>query len=308
MALDPKFCTESERIARLNPAKHIAHCVLDTDTYNEVDDQFALSYGLIAKECLSLDAVYAAPFHNNRSTGPEDGMLKSHEEICRVISKIKPVPENFAFQGSRQWMTAAKGPVDSPAARDLIQKALAAKDEPLYVLSIAAPTNVASAIVMEPEIVKHIVVVWLGGQPMDWHTAKEFNLFQDIEASRVLFNSGVPLVQIPCTNVAEHLRVSLPFLDAYLKGHSAVGDYLTDIVHQYTNDPFCWSKVIWDISTVAWIVNPGWYSTQLVHSPILNDNFTYSHDNNRHLIRVASRLNRDAIFRDLFTRLNALGY
>ena len=43
MATFPQMA-ESWRIARLNPAKHIAHCVLDTDTYNEVDDQFALTY------------------------------------------------------------------------------------------------------------------------------------------------------------------------------------------------------------------------------------------------------------------------
>ena len=40
----------------------------------------------------------------------------------------------------------------------------------------------------------------------------------------------------------------------------------------------------------------------------LNDNFTYSRNAHRHQIRVATHLNRDAIFRDLFTRINALGY
>ncbi len=296
--------SDSFRLSRLGNAKHVANCVLDTDTYNEVDDQFALAYAMLAKDKLSLEAVYAAPFHNNRSTGPEDGMVKSHEEIFRVAGKIAPVPEGFVFEGSRGWLKDNDGkPVDSPAARDLVKKAMARsdQDEPLYVMTIGAPTNVASALLMEPEIVKKIVVVWLGGQPLEWPTAREFNLFQDITASQVLFDSGVPLMQIPCTNVAEHLRVSLPFLDAYLAGSSALGDYLTDIVHKYTNDPFCWSKVIWDISAVAWLINPGWFSTTITQSPILNANLTYSHGAQRHLYRVATHLNRDAIFRDLFT-------
>ena len=38
MATFPQMA-ESWRIARLNPAKHIAHCVLDTDTYNEVGER-----------------------------------------------------------------------------------------------------------------------------------------------------------------------------------------------------------------------------------------------------------------------------
>ncbi len=96
MATFPQMA-DSWRIARLNPAKHIAQCVLDTDTYNEVDDQFALTYAFLAKESLELEAVYAAPFHNSRSTGPEDGMVKSFEEIHRVLDRLGGAPDGFVF-------------------------------------------------------------------------------------------------------------------------------------------------------------------------------------------------------------------
>ena len=33
----------------------------------------------------------------------------------------------------------------------------------------------------------------------------EFNLMQDPDAARVIFDSGVPFVQIPCLGVASHL-------------------------------------------------------------------------------------------------------
>ena len=133
MATFPKMA-ESWRIARLDPAKHIAHCVLDTDTYNEVDDQFALTYAFLAKESLELEAVYAAPFHNSRSTGPEDGMVKSYEEIHRVLERLGGVPKGFVFEGSRKWLKDSDGPVESPAAQDLIKRAMARPDdaEPLY--------------------------------------------------------------------------------------------------------------------------------------------------------------------------------
>ena len=38
--------------------------VIDTDTYNEVDDQYAVSYLLRSKEKLNTVALYAAPFLN----------------------------------------------------------------------------------------------------------------------------------------------------------------------------------------------------------------------------------------------------
>ena len=90
--------------------------------------------------------------------------------------------------------------------------------EPLYVTAIGAITNVASAILLDPEIVSKIVVVWLGGHPVYWKTAREFNLMQDIPAAQIVFDSGVPLVHIPCKNVAEHLRSTVWEMEKYVKG------------------------------------------------------------------------------------------
>ena len=42
--------------------------VLDTDTANEVDDQFALSYLLASQEKLRVQAIYAAPFLREKSS------------------------------------------------------------------------------------------------------------------------------------------------------------------------------------------------------------------------------------------------
>ncbi len=102
-----------------------------------------------------------------------------------------------------------------------------------------------------------IVVVWLGGQPYDWPTAREFNLQQDLHASRVLHDSGVALVNVPTQNVAEHLRTTVAEVERFLKGKSPIADYLCKEFVAYANwyspDPnVAWSKVIWDISAVAW--------------------------------------------------------
>jgi len=128
----------------------------------------------------------------------------------------RPGPADGVFEGSTGYLDGPSDPVDSPAARDLVERARGREgDDPLYVVAIGAPTNVASALLREPEIVEDVVVVWLGGTPHDWHTAEEFNLRQDVRQPD-LFDSGVPLVHVPCRNVAEHLRISLPELQEYL--------------------------------------------------------------------------------------------
>ena len=114
--------------------------VLDTDTYNEIDDQFAVSYAMLSPETMRIHAVYAAPFHNERSSSAGDGMEKSYEEILRILGRLKKNTEGFAFRGSKTFMPGAGQPVDSPAARDLIKKANAPRGGPLYVITLAPTT------------------------------------------------------------------------------------------------------------------------------------------------------------------------
>ncbi len=293
---------------RLAPPRKKVDAVVDSDTYNEIDDQFAVAYAIRSKASLNVQAIYAAPFKNERSSSAGDGMRKSYEEILRILARLGEKPDGLAFEGSKSFMTGAGKPVDSPAAHDLIAKAMKPREGQLYVLTIGAPTNVSSAILMEPKIKDRIVVVWLGGQPYDWPTAREFNLAQDIHASRVLYDSGVPLVNIPTKNVSEHLRTTVYEMEHFLKGKSPIADYLSSEFVKFAKwkspDPaFAWSKVIWDISAVAWVVDSRLIPSRVVPSPILTDDFRYQQSTGRHKVRVAVDANRDQVFNDLFRKL-----
>ena len=294
------------------PGSGRVRAVLDTDTYNEIDDQYAVAYSLLSPERMSVEAIYAAPFVNDRSAAAAEGMEKSYEEILRLLSFFGEVDESIALRGSDRFFDQADRPVESPAARDLIDRALGPGDGPLYVLTIGGPVNVSSAILMEPRIKERIVVVWLGGTPQYWPSATEFNLRQDVIASQVLFDSGVPLVQIPTKNVAEHLRTTVPELAQHMRGRSRIGDYLYGQFLEYyalrmsrqdRNDGFPWSKVIWDISAIAWLNNPEWVPSDIVRSPVLTTDMRWEQDAGRHSVRVANNVDRDAVFNDLFGRL-----
>ena len=296
-------CLRLQRL--LPPAGAPVPMVLDTDTYNEIDDQFALAYALLSRARLSVEAVYAAPFHNSRSSGPEDGMERSYEEILRVLERMNRAPEGFAFRGSRSYLPSAEEPVASPAVEDLVERAMVSREGPLYVVAVGAITNVAAAILTRPEIVERIVVVWLGGQPHSWHTAREFNLQQDLHATRVILDSGVPFVHVPCTNVAQHMTTTLAELEAHITGHNALGDYLLAIFEDFADDHFVRAKVLWDLAPVAWLVDAAWVPTVLAHAPLLTDHVAWSLDRTRHLIREAIGCNRNAIFGDLFRKIAA---
>ena len=159
---------------------------------------------------------------------------------------------------------------------------------------------------LEPEVIRKIVVVWLGGHNLNWPHAREFNLKQDVPAVQVVLDSGVPFVIVPCLGVTSHLLTTLAELQAFIGGTSRVGDYLCQIFSEYRPDSFGASSVIWDISTIAWLINPDWVPSDLVHSPILTDQVTWSVDRSRHLVRVANFIHRDPVFRDMFQKIRAL--
>lgn len=295
---------ETFRLNQLTPPTGKIRMILDTDTYNEVDDQFALAYAYLSKEKIELEAVYAAPFKNARSESAGEGMEKSYEEILRLLKMLDKSPENFAFRGSDKYLDNISKPIRSEAALDLVKKAkVSSPEDPLYVVPVGCITNIASAILIEPEIIKNIVVVWLGGNGLNWAHQREFNLFQDVLAAQVVFNSGVPFVTLPCRPVVSHFHTTIPELTYYLKEKNELSDYLYNIVVEYSGGREAWSKVIWDVTAVAWLVNPAWIQTDLVHSPVLTDQITFSIDHSRHFMRMATSLNRDAIFKDLFEKL-----
>lgn len=292
------------------PAMSPVDVVLDTDTYNEIDDQFALVHALLSPERINLQAVYAAPFHNQRSQSAGNGMHKSYDEIIRILQMLGRDP-SLALRGSDRWMESPGDSAVSDARDDLTERARSRPEgEPLYVVAIGAITNIASALAAAPDIREKIVVLWLGGQPLYWSSAHEFNLAGDKIASRFILNCGVPLVLFPCSLVAEALRTTLAEMERLLDGSGQVGNYLCEIYRTYESCDLTApgaSKVIWDLAPIGWLIRADWARTSIVPSPVLTDDCTWQYDADRHPIRLAEQVHRDGIFADLFSKVRRLG-
>jgi hypothetical protein len=288
----------------LAPRAGLLRAVLDTDTYNEIDDQFALVQAMLSPDRIALEAIYAAPFHNRRSTSPGDGMDKSYEEILRLLDRMGRSPTGFVFRGVRDYVGRAKEPRAAEAVDDLIARARASSpSDPLYVVAIAAISNVASALLKAPDIADRVIVVWLGGHALDWPNTREFNLGQDVGGAQVVFDSGAPLVLVPCMGVTSHLHSTVSEIERYVEPHGAIGRFLADRFKGYSDDHFGWSKEIWDMAPVAWLLNPDWAPTVIVPTPILTDQVTWSVDRTRSPMRYATIVKRDPILRDFFSKL-----
>ena len=283
--------------------------VIDTDTFNEIDDQYALAYLIKSSESLNLKAIYAAPFLNTKSSSPSDGMEKSYTEILKVLSLMERNDlDHLVFKGSNQFLTAEDTAVSSPAAADLSRQAMNySSDNPLYVIAIGAITNIASAIIMNPEIINRIVIVWLGGNSLHWPDNKEFNLYQDVASARVVLGCGVPVVLLPCSGVVSAFAASGPELEYHLRGKNPLCDYLVDVTakeaEEFGGGP-AWTRTIWDVTAVAWLLDGDFMEDCLIHSPIPEYDHHYATDQTRHMIRYVYHIKRDNLFADLFNKLS----
>ena len=285
--------------------KGIVKVILDTDTYNEIDDQFALVQMLFSKKRMDVLSINAAPFSmNDRSDDPQKGMELSYDEIFRLLEKINFKKNNFVFKGSTKYVGFEKKPISSPAADNIIETALrCSANDPLYVIAIGAITNVASAILKEPEIINKIVVVWLGGNALYWPENNEFNLKQDIGGAQVLFDSGVSLVLVPCKGVTSHLISTVPEIEKYIEPHGEIGKFLAVRFKEYNNNHKGWSKEIWDMAAISWVLNEEWAQTNIAPSPILLDDKSWAFNEKRHPIKIVYEIKRDLIFQDFIQKL-----
>lgn len=295
-------------VMRLQKPKGKVDVVIDTDTYNEIDDQFAVAYLIKSDEKLNLKAIYAAPFHNEKSTGPADGMEKSYQEIMNILTLLErdDLKPNV-YRGSTAYMPSETEPVISDAAKDLAERAMDYSEEnPLYVIAIGAITNVSSALLMNPEIKNRIVLIWLGGNALHWPHNREFNLFQDVAGARIVFGCGVPLVQLPCMGVVSAFTTSGPELEYHLGGKNKLCDYLVDVTTKEALECYggsTWTRPIWDVTAVAWLLDGDFEEDCLMHSPIPEYDDRYAFDNNRHFIKYVYHIKRDNLFADLFAKL-----
>ncbi len=300
--------TTKQKLNNLSVPQGRVDAVLDTDAYNEIDDQFAIAYMLKNGRKINTRAIYAAPFLNENSVSPKDGMEKSYDEILKLLALIGE--KVSVFKGSESYLADERTPVISAAAMDLAQRVKGYSPEnPLYVVAIGAITNVASAILLNPEVAQNTVVVWLGGHALHYKDTKEFNMLQDIAAARVVMQSGVPFVQLPCMGVVNNFSVSKPELEYWLKGKNAIADYLSDNTIKAADsyaEGRAWTRVIWDVTAVAWLLND---SDRFMESRIIPtqlptyDGYYVQYENEQHPMRYVYNINRDNLMTDLFEKI-----
>ena len=119
----------------------------------------------------------------------------------------------------------------------------------------------------------------------------------------MIFGCGAAVVQLPCMGVVSSFTTGRPELEYWLKGKNKLCDYLLN----YTAESAIkdgglpnWTRVIWDVTAVAWLLDGDFMEDHLCPGPIPQYDHHYSFDPNRHFIRYVYHIKRDELFKALF--------
>lgn len=236
--------------------------ILDCDTANEIDDQFAIAHALGSPQLnvLGIVSVQNTVIHGS------DSVTRYVEEATRVAAACGRA-DLPCLAGASHPMEAPDQAVPSEGLDFIIEMA---RQEEVTVLATGPATDIASLAVADGDVRDDVKVIWAGGFPdLDtWITNRfgELNARADIQAWRGLYNSDLDLSILPGWPGVEKVRVEYEPTIQRLRGlGSAIGRLLADLLQDWgdtragvsdmdrTRDGL---KVLWDIVNVAAVTCP----------------------------------------------------
>lgn len=201
--------------------------ILDTDCKNECDDQYCLAHILMTPR-FDIKGIIAEQFDRRPGGKSEE---ESYQEIQKIVELMGVADSVSIYHGAVSALLDEKTAIESSGAQLIIEEAMKEDPRPLFIANIGALTNLASALLICPEIAERICVIWIGGgkYPVGgW----EFNLNNDLPAARVVFASNVELWQIPI-DVYTKMKVSFMELMEKVYPYGEIGKYLVENTMSY---------------------------------------------------------------------------
>ena len=219
--------------------------ILDCDTANEMDDQYAVAYVLGRPDRFDLLGMTAEHYHYGENGDLAAGMEDSYGEFFRVMKMCHREGVCPVFRGATTRIAEdfpKFDPVDTEASRGII-KLVREAGEIVYIIATGPVTNVTSAILMDPTIKDKICVIWLGGNCFDWDsTIDECNLWGDYTAGQMLINSGVNFIQLPAWSKNDGGTIQLKstgaeFREKFTGDSDAVRFFRDQLPNEYHGKP-----------------------------------------------------------------------
>ena len=303
--------------------------IIDNDFMGDPDGLFQLVHHVLSPSC-DIKGIVGAHLGGNGRGFFRD--LQGKDEADMSVNKVNECLEMMGMKGQFKVvpgaavkMTDPDKPVESEGARLIVEEALKATPEkPLYVCVGGPLTDIASAWLMNPEIGKNIVLIWIGGQEYEQtgaivppgYSMPEYNLNLSIAAARTVFNqSDIRIWQIP-RDVYRQCMYSMTELDVKVRPLGKAGAYLYDslagIMAGRNGFSMGETYILGDSPLVLMTAlmsnfeaDPASSHYQYVTAPTIAEDGTYRYNHAGRQIRVYDRIDTRLMFADMEAKLQA---
>ncbi len=293
--------------------------VVDNDLSGDPDGLFALAQQVL---CPGVDVRGVIGAH----VGGKGGPMGRGDQAAASVAKAKSLLQVMGLEGrftvvpgASVGMKSPAVPQDSEGARLLIEEARrCTPDRPLFVCMGGPLTDVASALLLAPDIAPNLIVVWIGGQeypfghPKPWGGISdvEYNLNLDVPAARFLFNdSDVRLWQVPRDSYRQCLY-SFASMERHIRPLGALGEFLMESMAPWrrfsSGNAYCLGdSPLVLLSSLQAFFEPDTSSSDFVETPAptITEDGLYDFGRPGRVIRVYTRLDTYLMFKDMEDRL-----
>ncbi|WP_319477969.1 nucleoside hydrolase [Marispirochaeta aestuarii] len=277
--------------------------ITDTDAKNEADDQYCIVHTLLSPRFDNVGMI-AAHFGDKRS---KTSMEDSYQEVVKIFDLMK-FEKSIIRKGATKCLPDMQTPVQSEGAKLIIEEAMKDDEKPLFVTFLGPLTDLASAYLIEPRIADRLTCIWIGGGVYPTG-GPEYNLSNDINAANVVFNSTIPLWQVP-RDVYHQMIVSITELEEKVAPYGEIGKYLYEQLIEAAHK--AWAKKpprtgeVWslgDSPVVGLMLWDHMHDFDWIPAPNATEDMYYVHKLNNRPIRVYKRINSRFILEDFFSKI-----
>ena len=274
--------------------------IVNTDAKNEADDQFAIVHAVLTPS-FELHGIIPAHFGTAKSV---TSMQDSYDETMLLLKFMGLEDDVRVEAGALQAMPDEETPIDSPGAQLIIEEAMKDDDRPLHIAFYGPVTEIASALLIEPEIEKrNIRVIWIGGGTWP-NGGREYNLSNDIHAANVIMKSNLEIWQVP-RSTYRTMSVGYAELIEKIYPQGEIGKYLIDqlLEHNARTRPEMEYRSLGDSPCIGIILDPECGKFSWRPAPTFDQQMHYIHTGKYRPIRVYENVNTRFIHEDLFAKL-----
>ena len=299
-----------------------ARVIIDNDFAGDPDGLVQLAHHLLSPS-VEIRGIISSHLR------PDDGWNQTADSVARGIELANEVVELCGMTGNvkvvagaREAMESMTSPRMSEGLELLISEARREDPRPLYIACGGSLTQLASALLVDPDAFKNVIVVWIGGPEHENIIAPpgapslEYNTAEDLNSVRVAFATpGFELWQIPRNTYRETL-VSQAELTVRMKPVGELGRYLydataavnvrtalegTNIGETYVmgDSPL----VLLTALQSSFEADPSSSEYSVMNRPFVDEGGRYVSNTNGDSMRVYRRLDLRLMFEDFYAKL-----